>query len=65
MEQKKAYSSKFTAKTDLSNKCNIIWDGKLQETEDKKKRGLDEQWKIDQNRSPTCFYAEKEWQEKS
>ena len=43
MEQKKAYGSKFTAKTDLSNKCNIIWDGKLQETEDKKKRGLDEQ----------------------
>ena len=48
MEQKKAYSSKFTAKTDLSNKCNIIRDRKLQETEDRKKRGflkMDKQWK--------------------
>jgi hypothetical protein len=40
MKQKKAYSSKFTTKANLSNKCNIIWDGKLQETEDKKKRGF-------------------------
>jgi hypothetical protein len=35
--QKKTYSSKFTAEANLSNKCNIIWDRKFQETEDNEK----------------------------
>jgi predicted component of viral defense system (DUF524 family) len=36
MKQKKTYSSKFTTEADLSNKCNIIWDRKFQETETRK-----------------------------
>jgi hypothetical protein len=37
MRQKKTYSSKFTTKADLSNKCNVIWDRKFQETEIRRK----------------------------
>jgi hypothetical protein len=36
MKQKKTYSSKFTTEADLSNKRNIIWDRKFQETETRK-----------------------------
>lgn len=57
MRQKKTYSSKFTTKADLSNKCNIIWDRKFQETET---RGfLRTVEKNTKTGPPTCFYTEK------
>jgi len=59
MKQKKTYSSKFTTEADLSNKCNIIWDRKFQETETRKEDFL-EQWKrYTKTGPPTCFYTEK------
>lgn len=56
MKQKKAYSSKFTTKADFSNKCNVIWDRKLQETEDKNKRDfLKMDSGKDEDRAPPAF----------